>query len=60
VTVLAPVAEAAEEIDVERARRAEEAATAALSRGDEEDPRLALLRAQTRLKTAAELGLIIG
>src|SRR5438270_14017392 len=34
VTVLAPVAEAAEEIDVERARRAEEAATAAIGGDD--------------------------
>ena len=60
VTVLAPVAEVATEIDVDRARRAEEAAEGALARADDEDVRLALLRARTRLKTAAELGLVIG
>src|SRR5438309_4839406 len=60
VTVLAPVAEVAEEIDVDRARRAEESAEAAVAGADDEDARLALLRARTRLKTAAELGLIIG
>ena len=60
VTVLAPLAERSEEIDVERARRAEQEAEAAASRGDDEDARLALLRAQARLKTAAEAGLIVG
>jgi F-type H+-transporting ATPase subunit epsilon len=60
VTVLAPLAEKAEEIDVERARRAEQEAEAAVKGEDDEDARLALLRAQARLKTAAEAGLIVG
>ena len=60
VTVLAPVAEKAEEIDVEHARRMAEQAEAALSRGDNEEARFDLLRAQARLRTAAEAGLIVG
>lgn len=60
VQVLAPVAELADEIDVERARRAAEVAEARLAelRGsEEEDPELlevraALRRAQVRLEVA--------
>jgi F-type H+-transporting ATPase subunit epsilon len=60
VTVLAPLAEVAEEIDVDLARREADEAEAALRTGDDEDARYALLRAQARLKTAAEAGLIVG
>jgi F-type H+-transporting ATPase subunit epsilon len=57
VTILTPVSELSSEIDVERARRAKERADQAL---EDEAAREALLRAETRLKTAAEAGLIVG
>jgi F-type H+-transporting ATPase subunit epsilon len=63
VTVLAPLAETSDEIDVDRARRDLEEAEAALGRAGDEDAdehRQAFLRAQARLKTAAEAGLIVG
>jgi F-type H+-transporting ATPase subunit epsilon len=50
VTVLAPVSENASEIDVERARRAREAAQS-------EDEADSLMRAETRLRVAASAGL---
>jgi F-type H+-transporting ATPase subunit epsilon len=60
VTILAPLAERAEEIDVEHARQMARDAEAAIARGDDEEARFDLLRAQARLKTAAEAGLIVG
>src|SRR5438132_12225578 len=46
VTVLAPLAEVAEEIDVDLARRGAEEAEAQLRAGDDDEARYALLRAQ--------------
>lgn len=61
VTILAPLAERSEEIDVERARRAEQEAQSAVSQNaEDQEAVLRLLRAQARLKTAAEAGLIVG
>jgi F-type H+-transporting ATPase subunit epsilon len=60
VTVLAPLAEKAEEIDIDRARQLADAAEAALARGDDDEARFDLLRAQARLRTAGEAGLIPG
>lgn len=58
VSVLTEVAEPADEIDVERARRQREEAQAALDREDDEEHRAALLRASNRLQTAAESGIL--
>lgn len=59
VIVLAPVAEPASEIDVERARRSKEEAEERLNAAaEDEEAQRALLRAETRLRTAAELGLL--
>lgn len=56
VTILAEIAEKAEEIDVERARRAKEQAEAQLKRGPQDSEyhhaEVALERAITRLKVA--------
>jgi F-type H+-transporting ATPase subunit epsilon len=54
VIMLADVAEPADEIDVERARRAKSNAESQLSGGDDADPRaaLALRRAEVRLEVA--------
>lgn len=59
VIVLAPVAEPASEIDVERARRQKEEAEERLRQAaTDEEAQRTLLRAETRLRTAAELGLL--
>lgn len=59
VTVLTSVAEVAPEIDLERARRQKEQAEAAINRGeDSPEIRYALLRAENRLSTAGEAGLL--
>jgi len=58
VSVLTEVAEPAEEIDIERARRQREEAEAAVAREDTEENRAALLRASNRLQTAAESGIL--
>jgi F-type H+-transporting ATPase subunit epsilon len=59
VTVLTQVAEVADEIDLERARRQREEAEAAMQRGeDSPEIRDALLRAINRLDTAAESGVL--
>jgi F-type H+-transporting ATPase subunit epsilon len=60
VTVLAPVAEAAHEIDIERARRDVEEYETSLRHEFDEEIQLCLLRAQARLRTAGEAGLIPG
>ena len=61
VSVLARVAELSTEIDVARAERAKAKAEEAL-RANEEDAsaKQALLRAETRLNTAAGLGMSVG
>lgn len=61
VSVLARVAELGTAIDVARAQQARERAEEALRESDEDvDAQKALLRAEARLKTAGELGLIVG
>jgi F-type H+-transporting ATPase subunit epsilon len=60
VTVLTPVAEGAHEIDIERARRELAEYEASLRNEFDEEIQLALLRAQARLRTAGEAGLIVG
>ncbi len=61
VTILGRVAEAAEEIARERARRARERAEARLrDEQADEEARQALLRAEARLRTAGEAGLVVG
>lgn len=57
VTVLAPVAEPATEIDVDRAQRAKDEAETALRAEEDEEARQAFLRAETRLRVAAAAGL---
>jgi len=52
VTVLSDVAEVSSQIDVERARAAQERAEAALRGGDDEEAAAALKRAQVRLEAA--------
>ncbi len=59
VTVLVETAERADQIDVERARRAKEAAEQKLAKFAKEDPeyeraKIALERAETRLKIAGQ------
>jgi F-type H+-transporting ATPase subunit epsilon len=58
VTVLTQVAELAEEIDVERARRQREEAERRLAEEDTPENRAALLRAASRIQTAAEAGIL--
>ena len=61
VSVLARSAEPGPEIDVSRAQRAKERAEEALrSDAEDADAKQALLRAEARLMTAGELGLIVG
>jgi F-type H+-transporting ATPase subunit epsilon len=60
VTILAPVAEGAHEIDIERARRDVQEYEASLRNEFDEEIQLCLLRAQARLRTAGEAGLIVG
>jgi len=60
VTVLAPLAEEAAEIDIERARRDAEEYEASLRNEFDEEIQMCLLRAQARLRTAGEAGLIVG
>jgi F-type H+-transporting ATPase subunit epsilon len=60
VSILAPVAELASEIDISRAQRAKDEAEAALRMEETDEVRQALLRAEARLRTAAEAGLIVG
>ena len=60
VTVLAPLAEGAAEIDIERARRDVEEFEASLRHEFDEEIQMCLLRAQARLRTAGEAGLIVG
>ena len=49
MTILSDVAELARQIDVERARRAQERAEAAVARGDDVEAEAALRRANARL-----------
>jgi F-type H+-transporting ATPase subunit epsilon len=59
LTVLAPLAELAEELDVERARHDLAEAEASMKTTQEtEDLKLALARAEARVQTAAEAGLL--
>jgi len=60
VTVLAPLAEDAAEIDIERARRDVQEYEESLRHEFDEEIQLNLLRAQARLRTAGEAGLIVG
>ena len=53
VTVLSDVAEVSSQIDVERARAAQERAEATLRAGDDQEAQLALQRAQVRLRAAS-------
>ena len=53
VTVLSDVAEVSSQIDVERARAAQERAEAAVRAGDDVEAEAALRRAATRLEAAA-------
>jgi F-type H+-transporting ATPase subunit epsilon len=58
VTILAEIAERAEEIDVERARQTKQRAEAALKTGTPDQQKRAqeeLLRAETRLQVAAKI-----
>ncbi len=59
VTVLTSVAELAPEIDIDRARRQKGEAEAAINRGEDSlELRETLLRAENRLQTAGEAGLL--
>lgn len=58
VSVLTQIAELAEEIDAERARRQKENAERKIAQEDTHENREKLLRATTRIKTAAEAGLL--
>jgi len=61
VSVLARVAEDADSIDVQRAQRALERAEEVLrTNAEDTEAQRAALRAEARLKTAGELGLIVG
>jgi F-type H+-transporting ATPase subunit epsilon len=55
VTILSDVAELPEQIDVDRARRAQERAEAAIRNADDADADAALLRAHARLKATDQL-----
>jgi len=55
VTIVAGVAELAEEIDVDRAQRALEAAEGRLSAGDVAEAEAALARARVRIEAAVKL-----
>jgi F-type H+-transporting ATPase subunit epsilon len=55
VTIVAGVAELAEEIDVDRAQRALEAAEGRLSAGDAAEAEAALARARVRIEAAVKL-----
>ncbi|NCY15200.1 MAG: ATP synthase F1 subunit epsilon [Actinobacteria bacterium] len=55
VKILSDLAELASTIDVERARRAEEKAQAAIARGDDAEAQGALARATARLGAAGQL-----
>jgi F-type H+-transporting ATPase subunit epsilon len=58
VTILAPEAELAEEINIEDARRYREEAEREMREGDTIEAYEKLLRADARLRTAAEAGLL--
>jgi F-type H+-transporting ATPase subunit epsilon len=60
VTILAREAELAEEIDVQAAREAKERSEQALRSGHTDEAYEELLRAEARLRTAGEAGLIVG
>ena len=60
ITVLAPVAELAGEIDIEAARRARDECDAALRAGHTDEAWEAMQRAEARLRTAGAAGLIAG
>jgi F-type H+-transporting ATPase subunit epsilon len=59
VTILSPSVDLADEIDVEEARREAQEAEQALREGDSAEYLESRLRAEAKLKTAAEAGLII-
>lgn len=58
VTVLTGTAELAEEIDIDRARRELEEAESALRQEETEQRRIRVMKATTRVQTAAEAGLL--
>ncbi len=60
VTILAPAAELADEIDVNEARQARERAEQELRGGDNEEAAELLKRSEARLRTAGEAGMIHG